>query len=67
MAWSIAVICPAFVRGNGRWPRWGTRIGSRTSWWCRSTPLGPAGCPDPRTDRSPSCCCPCKRQGGRAV
>ena len=29
--WSIAVICPAFVCGtDGRWPRWGARIGSQT-------------------------------------
>ena len=29
--WSIAVICPAFVCGTeGRWPRWGSRIGSQT-------------------------------------
>jgi hypothetical protein len=26
-------------------------------------PMGPAGCPDPRIDRSPSRCCPCQRQG----
>src|SRR5215471_21795400 len=48
---------PDGVRGSG--PKHGSDV--------EEAPLRPTGCPDPRTDRSPSCCCPCKRQSGDAV
>jgi hypothetical protein len=50
MVWSIAVICPAFVRGaDGRWPRWGyadrvpnMAVMSKHRWVPRVVPiLGP--------------------------
>ena len=60
--WSIAVMCPALICGRvDRGPRWVTRIGPKHHGGVHA-PKGFPGYSDPRFDRSPSCCCPCKRQ-----